>query len=132
MTSASFVPERRLEAPFSVAAQACTLQASPLEVTDLNVELCDSPPFTFEAIDVRLVSPSTSALVLTRVPRVVHAERPLEVMLTCVGLGAGNGAAASVARWLSAHALLEISVEVAGRSHVPLTFPVSARPSGGC
>ena len=86
-------------------------------------------PSTAFAVQARLVSPSASDFVLNHVPPRVHADRPLELELSAIGLGAGAGVAESVASWISAHALLQISVEVPGHSQEEVAVLVKARPS---
>ena len=127
----SLASEHRTEArcvTLAVAGLASTLLAVPLEIRHLGVEPSGSPA---SAIAALLVSPSASALALSRVPPRVHSDRPLEIELTGVGYDTGSGAATSVARWISDHARLAIAVEVAGQSRVFHSLPVSARPSGG-
>ena len=79
----------------------------------------------------RFVSPSASALALTKVPANVLADRPLELELAAVGQGTGAGVAESVSSWISAHALLQISVEVPGQPEREVSLRVNARPSEG-
>ena len=102
---------------------------SPLvEIITLGMEPCDSAT---SAIKARLVSPSASNFVVSRVPLRVHADRPLELELTAVGLGAGAGVAVSIASWISAHARLVIAVSMPGQRRGVKSVPVTARPSGG-
>ena len=95
----------------------------PLEISGLCMEPGDS---AISALGAFLVSPSESALVLTRVPARVHADRPLELELAAVGFGADPGTAVSIASWISAHVCLTVKME--GQS---LCVPVTARHSGG-
>ena len=127
----SLASENRIEARCVsrvVAALASTFPPVPLEITELEMSPYDS---LTSSIAAQLVSPSASALVLSRVPLRVHSDRPLEIELTDVGLGARMVAAASVARWILAHARLVIDVDVAGQSRLFHSLPVSSRPSGG-
>ena len=102
---------------------------SPFEVHALSMEPCDSATSVIEA---RLVSPSSSDFVVCRSPPRVHADRPLELELAVIGQGAVAGAAESVASWISAHAVLEIAVDIPGQPRCQVSVPVKARPSGGC
>ena len=86
-----------------------------------------SPTFT---IETRLISPSASDFSLSSVPTRVCADRPLELELAAVGLGVGAGTAESVASWISAHAILQTSVEVPGQPRGDLSLLIKARPSG--
>ena len=61
----------------------------------------------------------------------MHSNRPLELELAAVGLGADAVTAVSIASWLSAHARLAIAVEVPGQPREEVFLPVSVRPSGG-
>ena len=60
----------------------------------------------------------------------MHADRPLEIELAAVGLRVGADAAESVASWISAHALLRISVEEPEQPRAEVSLRVKARPSG--
>ena len=85
------------------------------------------------AMKARLVCPFASAFAaaFTMVPARVHADRPLEVELAAVGLGACDDNAVSIARWISSHAHLVIAVDVPGRPKAAYEIPLSARPSHG-
>ena len=85
------------------------------------------------AIKARLVSPTACAngFAVTTVPACVHADRPLEVKIAAIIQGAGAGAAESVASWISANALLQISVEVPGQPRGVVSVLVKARPLEG-
>ena len=109
----------------SLVDPASCVPVEPFEYTTLGVEPCDS---TASAVEARLVSPSTSEFSLTHVPTRVHADRPFEVNLTAIRLGVGDGP--TVARLLSAHARLAISVEGPGQPRGEVSLPVVARPSG--
>lgn len=83
------VPDHGIEPQLSthvVAALASPLLAGPLEVTDLHIGPVHSAS---SAIDACLVIPSARRLILSHVPPRLHADRPLEVGLDSVGLGAG-------------------------------------------
>ena len=112
----------------AIAGLIFRLPAGALEIPAVSMGPCDSATF---AIEARLVSPSASALALTKVPALVLADRPLEVELAAVGQGAGAGAAVSVASWISAHALLQISVEAAGHPQGEVLLRVQLRSSDG-
>ena len=103
------------------------LSVGPLEIPFLGMEQCASATST---VDTRLVSPSARALALTRVPARVHVNRPLEVELAAAGLCPSVDAAESVASWISAHAILQISVEEPGQPRGEVSLLVKARPSG--
>ena len=105
-----------------------SLSVGPLEIHLLGMEPCVSAT---SAVDTRLVSPSARALALTRVPARVHANRPLEVELAAAGLCRSVDAAESVASWISAHAILQIAVEVPEQPRAEVYLRVQARPSGG-
>ena len=89
---------------------ALTLSVGPFEIPALELAPCESPTSIIEA---RLHSASTSiALVLRHVPARVHADRPLEVDLAAAEPGTCAGVAgASIAGFLSAHALMYVEVE---------------------
>ena len=108
------------------AALACKIPSDASEIPDMTMV----PSATF-AIETRLVSPSASVFALNSMPPLVHADRPLELELAAVGQGTGTGAAESVTSWISAHALLQISVEAAGQPEGEVSFRVKARPSEG-
>ena len=103
-------------------------QLSPLEIPALGMEACESVTSFCEA---RLASPFASALALTRVPACIHADRPLEVELSLVGLGTGADEAVYIASWISAHARLTMYVDVAGQPRVEDSFPVAVRLCSG-
>ena len=102
------------------------LDVVPLGLPALAIEPCDSGT---SAIEACLVSPSASAISLTRVPILVHADRPLELELSAVGLVAG--ARQAIGSWISAHACLRVAVEVPGQPRGEVSLLVKARPSGG-
>ena len=78
----------------------------------------------------RLVSPSARALVL-RVPTRVYANAPLEMEVADSGNGAAmDASAASVGRWLSAHAKVSLVVAIKGQLDASYSVPVAVRPSG--
>ena len=108
------------------AALACIIPSDTSEIPDMTM----APSVTF-TIETRLVSPSASEFALNRVPPLVHADRPLELELAAVGQGAVAGAAESVASWISAHAFLQIFVEVPGHPQGRVSLRVKARPSEG-
>ena len=66
------------------AALACIIPSDASEIPDMAM----APSATF-AIETRLVSPSASKFVLSRVPPRVYADRPLEHELAALGLGVG-------------------------------------------
>ena len=106
-----------------MASLISSLPVGPLEIPALGVEPCE--PAT-SAVDARLTSPSASTFTLTRVPALVHADRPLEIFFAVVGLGSGAGPAVSIASWISAHACLTIVVAVPGQPRVEVSVPVTA------
>ena len=86
---------------------------------------------TTSAIEARLISQSPSDFMLNHVPICVHVNRPLELELASIGLGAGADVAESLASWISTHALIQISVEVPGHPRREVSVLVKARPSKG-
>ena len=112
----------------SVAALASRFSMGPLEISALGVHPCD-PPRSTSAIEASVVSPSSSALIWNHMPGRVHADRPLEVKVTAVELDPEVGATALVARWLSAHALLTIEVDVEGQQRASYTCPLAVHSS---
>ena len=132
-TPASSVPGEQ-QAPrmlmHAIAGLVLRLPAGALEIPAVKLSMgpCDS---TTLAIEARLVSPSASALALTKVPALVLADRPLEIELATVGQSGGASVEESVASWISAHALLHISVDTPGHPRANVSLHVKARPSGG-
>ena len=108
------------------AVLACSIPSDASEIPDMIM----APSATF-AIETHLVNPCASEFALSRVPPVVHSDRPLEVEMTAIRQSADAGAAESVASWISAHALLQISVEVPGNPQGEVPVFVKARPSKG-
>ena len=114
----------------AAVAFASTLPSSPLETPALQLEPCPHPTSAIEAL---LNSSPFSTLELTHVPPRVCANRPLEIELTGVGLGAGASVTAPVAQWLSGHASLAIDIELSDNSRGAFSVDVSACPSdSGC
>ena len=105
---------------------ACIIPSDASEIPDMIM----APSATF-ALETRLVSASASEFALNRVPPLVLADRPLELVLAAFEQGAGAGAAESVASWISAHALVQISVEAPGQPRGQVSVRVKARPSEG-
>ena len=131
VTPASYVSGQHVDPrllTFEIAGLTSRCPVGLLEIPSLGIEPCDS---STTAITAHLVIPSANSLALTTVPSRVHNNRPFEIQLAAVGRGAGVCAAESVASWISAHALLQISVEVPGQSRGDISVPVVARPSGG-
>ena len=112
----------------SIAGLVSSLPVGPLEFSALAMEPCHSAT---SAIESRLFSPYPSSLSLKEVPARVHADRPVELELADVGLGAGAGASVDIASWISAHTCLAIAVEVPGQPRGEVSVLVNARPSGG-
>ena len=119
-------PDPRL-LTYTVTCLPFTLPLEPLGIPALRIEPCDSATSTVAA---RLVNPTESTFALTRVPAVVHADRPLELELAAVGLGAGACVAESIAGRISANALLTLTVEGPGKPREDVSVPVTVRPSG--
>ena len=107
---------------------ACSTPAEAFEIRDVTMVPF---PSTTSTIETRLVKPSPSEFVLSRIPSLVHADRPLELEVAAVELSEGADAAESVASWISAHAVLQMSVEVPGQPRGEVSVLVTARPSGG-
>ena len=112
----------------AVLALVASIPVSPLEMGDIELEPCVSPS---TAIEARVVSPSATALVVSQIPPRVHADRPLEIKITAIGVGtlAPRSVTDSVARFLSTHASLEIAIDAAGRPLVSYEVPLSVRSS---
>ena len=92
----------------NATSQASAPLIGPLEAPVLNMEPWISPATTIAA---RLVSPSVNALVVTRLPALVHADRPLDIGIAAAGLHMGTSASSFVAHWLSAHALVSLELK---------------------
>ena len=107
---------------------ACSIPVEACGISEMTIA-----PFysTTIVIEARLVSPLASEFVLSRVPSLVHLDRPLELELAAVRQGEDTDAAESVASWISAHALLQISVEAPRQPQGEVSVLVKARPSGG-
>ena len=132
-TPASRVPGEQLApqlSKFAIAGLISRLPVGALGISALGMGPFDS---TTSAIEARLISPSASDFALSRSPLLVHADRPLEVELSAIGQGAFSdaGMAESVASWISAHALLQISAEIPGQPGGEVSLRVKARPSRG-
>ena len=112
----------------TVVGLVSKLPLGPLTIPVLGIGPCESAT---SAVEARLISPTESMLALPKVPGCVHADRPLEVEFSAVGLGPVAGAALSLASWISAHACLAIAVEVPGQPQAEVILPVTARLSGG-
>ena len=112
----------------AVAGLIPRLPVGPLKIPAPSIEPFD---FAISAIEARLINPTASALVLSRVPPRVHADRPLEVELSAVELDADAGVSLSVASWISANASLAISIKVPRQRRADVSLPVTARPFGG-
>lgn len=67
----------------------------------------------------------------SRLPPFVLAERPLEVMLACVGTHPSTRDLVAVARSLSAHACIFVSVKTHEHGLTSALVPVSVRSSDG-
>ena len=104
------------------------LPLCPLTIPVLGMGPCESAT---SAVEARVISPTESMLAFTKVPGRVLADRPFEIELAASGLGVVAGAAVSIARWLSSHARLTITVEVAGQPRAEVILPVTARFSCG-
>ena len=102
------------------ATAASSLPVCPFEITELSMQ----PSPSVSPIEVCLASFSTSAIVLNSVPALLHANRPLEVVLAAAGFGRD---AANLARWISSHALLHL--EIAGQSIASTPVPILTRLS---
>ena len=109
-----------------VANLASDLAIDPVEMPGLTMLSSSSPNSVIEA---RLVSPCPINFALNRVSPRVHVDRPLEIELVAVDLGTGAGAAASVASWMSSHAVLSIVVDTEGQPSRHQCAAASANPS---
>jgi len=103
------------------AALTSALPQSPREITELRLE-----PYSCLAstIDAFLVCPAIITLVLTLVPSIILAERPLEVELEAVGRHSGM---TTVQHCLSTHAHLWIII---GAGCAPVSARVVVHRSG--
>ena len=98
-----------------------------MEICDLVIEPIKS---LTSAIEARFVSPSAFAFLCGRVSPLVLAGRPLEIEISSPSACASASLIESVARFMSAHARVEISIASPGRSHASHELPLEVRPSG--
>ena len=99
------------------------LPVGPLEIPGFDLERIDSS----NVIEAVLTSPSAGAVTLTHVPRIVHADRPLDIRFTAPDLHMSARAAATVARCISAHARITVVVLVEKGWHRGFPVSVSVR-----
>lgn len=104
-------------------ALSSSLPSSPLEIPQLVVEPPQTPS---SAIEACLVCPSANAMDLNRVPLFVGVDRPLEIE---IAVGQCPGARASIARFFSTHAQVEIAVDMDRQSRASVSVPVSVQLS---
>ena len=112
----------------AVAGSASRLSAGSLEIPALELVSC-----TFATIEVCLVSPAASAVIVSRVPHHVYFDRTIDIELANVSCFTGTGAAleTSLARWLSANSRLAIVIEVPGKPQREVPVLVKARSFDG-
>ena len=101
-------------------------RVGPLEICNLAIEPIES---LASAIEARFVNPSAFTLVCGRAPPRVHSGRPLEISLSDGRFDSCACVAESVARFVSAHARLVITIASPGRSHASHELPLAVRPS---
>lgn len=108
------------------AKLAAALPSSPRVIPELHME-----PSTSMNEGV-VVSPSLDDVVLSHLPPVVLADRPIEFEFTLAGLLSDAHALAQFARYISTHANLSVAVapEVTGQTCSRISAPVSVCQSG--
>ena len=111
----------------AAVAFASTLQVSPLEIPDLAV-LQSS---VMGAVEAQLCSTSIMDVVLSCALPVVLADRPLEIEFASAGPRTGASASASIARCLSANALLAVIFHAQDGTQAPGSVPVSVQVADG-
>ena len=110
------------------AALALTLPAGPLEITQLGMWPLEFLT-TCAAIEAFLGLPPAITLVPTRVPRVLLADRPLEIECSVVDVVPGSHAAESVTRSISTHAQLLVASESNGGPRTIWCTQIALHPS---
>ena len=112
--------------------QAFAGSASRLSAGSLEIPALELVPCTFATIEACLVSPAASAVIVSRVPHHVYADRPIDIELANVSCFTGTGAASetSVARWLSANSRVAIVIEVPGKPQREVPVLVKSRSFG--
>jgi len=103
-----------------------SFRVSPLEIPTLEFGVCGPSACTLEAY---LISPSTNAVCVTRVPPVIRRDRPLDIELDIRGHHPDSYAAATVAHSFSVHANFVAILEGQAQSS-SFTAQVSVFPSG--
>ena len=120
-------PMRNIRA--TVAALVSSTSIGPIEIPTLVMLPCDAAT---SAIEASVIRPLATAFLWNHMSGRVHTDRPLEINVTAAGIERGVGATALVARWLSAHALLTIEIDVeAGQDRASYTSPLTTRQSAG-
>jgi len=109
-----------------VSASLAALSVSPIEMAGIA-----AVPFSsvLSVIEAGLVNPTANALMLVRVPPYVLADRPLEIELAAKVRRADACTVAAIARWISAHALLKMVVDVPGQRCTSYEVPLIVHPS---
>ena len=100
----------------------------PLEVA--HVVLAPSEHADRHPIKLSVWYPSASAIIVSRVPRLALADRPLDIAMGGPsGLQLDSSSAESLTRSIALHANLSIIVEGSGGLQTPLLVPVTIRRS---
>jgi len=118
-----------LDADPCMQSMVSRLPVGPLEIPHICIKHYHTPTSVIEA---RLSCSSASSLVLTTLlPARVHADRPLDIDISVVGLCGDACAAAHSSNCFAVHASLAISVETPRQPRIQLSVSVSMRPSSG-
>lgn len=99
------------------------LPVGPLEIPWIDLEWAASSI----GIEAVLISPSAGSVTVTHVPRIVHADRPLDIRFTAADLRVSANAATVVTQCISAHARICVVVLVEKGWYRGFPVPVSVR-----
>ena len=95
----------------SAAALARDLPVGPLEILPLELESFLAPS-SGSVIEACLIGPSASEIVVTHVPSIVLADRPIEITFTYIGVPRGAHATSLTTCSIAFHALIAIEARV--------------------
>ena len=113
-----------------VAVLASAVPVVPLEIPHLGLQPC--PLTTTYPIATCVINPQTTrAVEITRLPPVLHSNRPFEIEFAGIDYGVDAGDAMNIVRSISAHANLLIEVDKPGLPRASFIAPLSVRPSDG-
>ena len=112
-----------------VAVLASTVPVVPLEIPHLGLQPC--PLTTTYPIAACVINPQTRAVEITRLPPVLHGNRPFEIEIAGIDYGVDAGDATNIVRSMSAHANLLTEVDKPGLTRASFIAPLSVRPSDG-